>query len=165
MSSILFIEILYQNFRSARKLRRGRRRISGNLRLDGRAVQVVLSSFTAPRGPHICLQIRPHGERKRDSTNFFIIQRTSLQLNPLKADRNIFIKIITHSRWSFCKIISIKIFKFAMQNYKSIRYSLYKLNSRRATFTFSSGEGGPRAVVVEESTVYTAYRIGGCFHQ
>ena len=35
----------------------------------------------------------------------------------LKPDGNIFIYIITHYRWSFSKIISIKIFQLAMQNY------------------------------------------------
>ena len=61
----------------------------------------------------------------------------------------------THSRWSLDKIISIKIFQFAMQNYKYERYSLYQLNYRRHPFTFPSGERGPRGAVNEENGVCT----------
>ena len=43
-----------------------------------------------------------------------------------------------------------------MQNYKFEQYSLCQLNYRGHSFTFPSGEGGPRGAVVEESTVCTA---------
>jgi hypothetical protein len=47
---------------------------------------IMLSSFTAPRGP-----LSPLGNVKRGCTNFIAIQRTSFKLKPFKADRNIFI--------------------------------------------------------------------------
>ena len=84
---------------------------------------MVLSSFTAPRGP-----LSPLGNAKVSLRTLLRFSEHRLKLNPYKADRNIFIKIIAHSQWSLHKMISIKIFQFAMQNYKYEQYSLYILN-------------------------------------
>ncbi len=88
------------------------------------AVQTAFSSFTAPRGPYICLQIRPHGERLRVGHKFL---RYSANIgycfNFIWADWNIFIKLFCTRNGVFANFFN-KTFQFDMQNYIAMSSSL-----------------------------------------